>query len=388
MDRFFLNIRANVIVAIVAVVAVFSWISLCQKYYESYWLGTIKRVQTVDFNILHHTMPITLSYLILSGRSDSIQQVLDSNYGIFGLVITDPRGENIIYKSEKIYKFKSWQNDFGIKVLQASQQLPEAEHFDWLTNPPPDHAQWENASPRVACDREVAAPPKGEIIGRLYYLRQPPPPFWTDVAGAFQGNWLELTGSKRGYVLQTLNVLSFSLLIVLLILWRKQALEGQKRELALLTKELAIKRRALDTLTGDLDTQRKRKEWLEHEAERAYKRALRLKQSLEKLKDAFFVGDGPASAQSMGVGEVNVRAPGSPPSAVIEEIEGLLPDLTNNAKILKSQADVLQTYCTQLEIRQTEMQQILERTKAARASSQAPAAPHLLSPFTADKPAP
>jgi hypothetical protein len=390
MDRFFLSLKANVLIAIVAVLAAFSWVSLCQKYYESYWLGTIRRVQTVDFNILHHTMPITLSYLILSGRSEAIQQVLDSNYGIFGIVITDPRGANVVYKSEKIYKFKSWQNDLGMKVLAASQQGLDAEHFDWLTDPPPDHAQYENATPRTPADRQVAPPPKGQIIGRVYYLRQPPPPFWSDVAGAFSGNWLEMTGSKRGYVLQTLNVLSFSLLIVLVILWRKQVLEGQEHDLAQLEKELAIKRRALETLTNDLSSQRQRKQWLEQEADRAYKHAVRLKQSLEKLKDAFFFVD-PHLGESQAVskiGELKVRAPGSPPSAVIEEIEELLPDLTNNAKILKSQAEVLQTYCTQLEKRQTEMQQILERTKTTRSSSQAPAAAHVLSPFVSDKTSP
>ena len=164
-------------------------------------------------------------------------------------------------------------------------------------------------------------------------------------------------------------MVSFSLLIVLVLLWRKQIIEGKEHELVVLEKELGIKRRAFDTLTSDLNTQRKRKELLENEAERAYQRAMRLKDSLEKLKEAFFFVDSSegtiAQAKLKQLGQVAVRPPGQPAAAVIEEIENLLPDLTNNAKILRSQAEVLQSYCSQLESRQAEMQQILERTKAA-----------------------
>ncbi|HEY9789865.1 MAG TPA: hypothetical protein V6D22_05685 [Candidatus Obscuribacterales bacterium] len=393
MEKLFLSLNTKALIAIVALIASVSWLSLCQKYYDSYWNGTIHRVQTVDFNILHHTMPVTLSYLILSGRADSIQETLDSNYGIFGMIITDPKGENIVYKSEKVYKAKSWQKELSIKTVKESQAGGDVEHFDWLTNPPPDHAQYANESPRVSPDKQVAAAPQGQVIGRVYYIRQPPPPFSTDLAGAFMGNWFEMSGSKRGYVLQTLNVISFSLLIVLVVLWRKQVIAGKEHELHLLEKELAIKRRNLDTLTSDLNGQRKRKEWLEQESQRAYNRALRLKESLQKLKEAFFFVEGkPGAAAAAQLNQldnsISVRPPQSPPSAVIEEIESLLPDLTNNAKILRSQAEVLQSYCTQLEMRQTEMQQILEHKTPGRTAGVAPAGPHLRAPFNSEQPAP
>jgi hypothetical protein len=391
MEKLFLTLGNKAIVAIVAVVACFSWVSLCEKHYDSYWNGTIRRVQTVDFNILHHTLPITLSYLVLTGRADSVQKVLDSNYGIFGLVITDPKGENIVYKSEKVYKAKSWQKELSIETVKESQATRDSEHFDWLTNPPPDHAQFANASPRVAADAEVASKPQGQVIGRVYYVRQPPPPFFEDVLGAFSSNWWELSGSKRGYILQTLNVLSFSLLVVLVILWRKQVLERKEHELQSLEKELSLKRRSLDSLTADLTAQRRRKEWLEHESERAYKRALRLKQSLQKLKEAFFfVESAPqnmAAPNNLPPGVISVRPPHDPPSSVIEEIEDLLPDLTNNAKILRSQAEVLQSYCSQLEMKQVEMQQILDH-KQAPGRGTAPVGPHLRSQFTSEQSAP
>ena len=391
MDKFFLSLNKRTIVAGVLLIAFSVWLALCMKWYESYWEGTIRRVQTVDFNMLHHTLPTTLSYLVLTGQDDAIQKVLDSNFGIFGIIITDPKGENIVYKTEKVYHKKTWQNLLSVNFLKDSQKDKEAEHFDLLTDPPPLWAQYANSSPRQAADTQVLPTAKSRVIGRIYYVRQPPPPFVEDVAGSLWGNWFELSGSKRGYALHTLNVLAFALVVILILLWRKQVLETKEEELAVLERELTIKRRALDNLNADLGSQRKRKEWLESEAERAYQRALRLKESVEKLKEAFFFVDmSPGQrAASQKDGPISVRPPLHPPSAVIEEIESLLPDLTNNAKILRSQAEVLQSYCAQLESRQSEMQQIIERGRAAaRNQSQAQAGAHFRNHLTPEQSAP
>jgi hypothetical protein len=391
MDKFFLSLNKRTIVAGVLLIALSVWLALCLKWYESYWEGTIRRVQTVDFNMLHHTLPTTLSYLVLTGQDDAIQKVLDSNFGIFGIIITDPKGENIVYKTEKVYHKKTWQNLLSVDFLKQSQKDKEAEHFDLLTDPPPLWAQYANSSPRQAADTQVLPLPKSRVIGRIYYVRQPPPPFVEDVAGSLWGNWFELSGSKRGYALHTLNVIAFALVVILILLWRKQVLETKEEELTVLERELTIKRRALDNLNADLGSQRKRKEWLESEAERAYQRALRLKESVEKLKEAFFFVDmSPGQrAASQKEGPISVRPPLHPPSAVIEEIESLLPDLTNNAKILRSQAEVLQSYCAQLESRQSEMQQIIERGRAAaRNQAQAQAGAHFRNHLTPEQSAP
>src|SRR5262245_43209972 len=103
--------------------------------WRSYWLGTIHRVQTVDFNLLHHTLPPTLSMLIIQGRDDEIQKVLDSSYGIFGLVVTDPAGQTILYKTEKSYHKKTWQLTLDPDTL--SDLSSKDEPFDLLTDPPP-----------------------------------------------------------------------------------------------------------------------------------------------------------------------------------------------------------------------------------------------------------
>lgn len=381
LDQLLLALRKRIFIPAVCLVAFILWAVLCSKHYDSYWYGTIRRVQTVDFNMLHHTLPATLSYLVLTGQDEAIQSVLDSTYGLFGIVVTDPKGENIIYKTDKSYKDRmTWQPKLNVRFLHDTQREKYVEHFDVLTDPPPTHVQWANTSPREASDKQVAPQPQGRVIGRVYYVREPPPEFWQDVMGALRGNWFEMTGSKRGYVLQTLNVVAGTLVIILVMMLRRQALANKEKELVTLERELTAKRRSLEQLTTDLAAQRRRKEWLEQEADRAYQRALRLKESLEKLKEAFFFVD---AAPSGGKDNpISVRPPLHPPSALIAEIETLLPELTNNAKILRSQAEVLQSYCSQLESRQTEMQRILERggagsRGAAGQPNPAQFAPHL-----------
>jgi len=67
--------------------------------------------------MLHHTLPKTLSQLIIAGRSDLIQDVLDSTYGLFGIVVTDPSGQSLLYQTSKIYHRGSWQDKLSPDAL-------------------------------------------------------------------------------------------------------------------------------------------------------------------------------------------------------------------------------------------------------------------------------
>jgi hypothetical protein len=62
-----------------------------------------------------------------------------------------------------------------------------------------------------------------------------------------------------------------------------------------------------------------------------------------------------------------------PPSALLEEIELLIPALNDNAVTLKSQASLLNDYCSTLEQRQSEMKRIVDQAyvRATRSSAQA-----------------
>jgi hypothetical protein len=58
MDKLLLSLRNRILVPVVCLAGILCWLALCSIHYQSYWLGTIAKVQTTDFNLLHHTLPI------------------------------------------------------------------------------------------------------------------------------------------------------------------------------------------------------------------------------------------------------------------------------------------------------------------------------------------
>ncbi len=353
MDQLILSIKKRVLLPIVLAAALSIWFFLCKAHYESYWDGTIFRVQTVDFNILHHTLPTTLSVLIAAGRDDLIQRVLDSNYGIFGLVITDPEGRSILYRTGKVYHKATWQ-----KVVGPDYLAKATEPYDLLTDPPPTEPVFEHNGPRAGIATQVGKLPSSRVLGRVYYVRQVPPTFAEDLTSFLGTGWWELSGAKRGYLLISLVTLGFGLALVYSILFRQRGLEIKQQELEHLQTELEIRRKALDHLTAELLAQRARKEWLENEADQTYRRALKLKESLEKLRASLSIADSDASRQVQP--GMKIRQPLHPPSTLLEEVEALIPDLTADAQNLKGQAEQLHDYCHQLESSQAEMKRILD----------------------------
>ena len=130
MDQLFLSLQKRFLVPIVIVGSLLAWLILCHANYKSYWYGTIYRVQTTDFNILHHSLPPTLSRMILEGKSELVQKTLDSTYGLFGLVITDPEGQTVLWQTNKVYHRESWHKKINPEYLNNLK-----EPFDLLTAP-------------------------------------------------------------------------------------------------------------------------------------------------------------------------------------------------------------------------------------------------------------
>jgi hypothetical protein len=379
MDKILLSVKKRFLVPLVLICGLGLWLVLCHEYYKSYWLGTIYKVQTTDFNMLHHSLPATLSQLIIAERDDLVQQCLDSNYGLFGLVVTDSADDSVIYKTTKVWRRESWQGHIAQEDLARIKKM---EHYDLLTDPPPLGAGWEHSSPKAekAVAVKGAINPKGRVLGHLYYVRSDPPPFFEDIIGLFSTSLFEMSGAKRGYLYITLTTMGFSAIVILMIWLRQRGLEMKQGELEYLQRELDIRKKALENLAAELTTQKARKAWLEKEADSSYKRALTLKQSLEKLKEALNLATANAGAGigagssagnnftpgSNGLGFENeglfrVRSQANPPSALLEEIEELIPALTDNAVTLKSQAGLLNDYCSVLEQRQAEMKSIVDQ---------------------------
>lgn len=387
MDKILLSLRNRILLPAVCMAGVVIWLTLCSVHYQSYWQGTIARVQTTDFNLLHHTLPATLSAMIQEGRDDLIQKTLDSSYGLFGLVVTDPSGENVLYRTDKIYHRQSWQKDATAEGLAHGE-----EPFDLITDPPQLEPLYSHASPREEKAKATGAKVRGKILGRIYYLRSPPPPFAEDIGNFLVTGVAEMSGAKRGYFYISMASVGFSLVILLLIYLRRRGLELKQKEVEHVRRELDIRKKALEHLSNELATQKARKVWLEREADQAYRRAVGLKQNLERLRDAlagsmstsgnFAVPPNSKEAANMAnasgqqvISHVRIRPVASPPSSILEEIEILIPDLSDNATALRSQANILHDYCNSLEERQVEMKRIVEGA-FNRAPSPAPTPIH------------
>jgi hypothetical protein len=201
------------------------------------------------------------------------------------------------------------------------------------------------------------------VIGRLYYVRGIPPGFFEDLLASVCSNWVEMRGSSRGYILLSLVMVGFASSFIVMVLWRQRVLQLRESEINSKEGELTLRRKALDHLNADIASQRKRKEWLEQESELAYQRALRIREALLKLKEDFFVPENETQDKNNldedEEEDIIVRPPLHKASSLIGEVESLLPELTHNARVLRSQAEVWQTYCAQLEARQAELQRLL-----------------------------
>ncbi|MEG4458011.1 type II toxin-antitoxin system HicA family toxin [Microcoleus sp. N9_A1] len=163
--------------------------------YKNYWHGTIFAVQTVDFNMLSHTLPVKLSYTLLQGNIEELQRTLDSNYGLFGLIVTDCKmaaqnclSEQILYQSKSSQK---WTKEISLATLSNHP-------YDLLQSPPPLQAERQYAKPRDSKPIFTGRVNSGEIIGRVYYVRGVPPTFIED-----SNNWIKdpfkVTGSRTLY---------------------------------------------------------------------------------------------------------------------------------------------------------------------------------------------
>ena len=174
------------------------------EHYNNYWHGTIFRVQTVDFNMLSHTLPVKLSYTLLQGNIGELQRTLDSNYGLFGLIVTDCKmatkdclSEQIIYQSKSSHK---WTKEISLATLSNHP-------YDLLQNPPPLQTERQYAKPDDSKPIPTGKVNSGEIIGRVYYVRGVPPTFIEDY-----NNWIKNPFKRTGS--RTLYTSTFALFFV------------------------------------------------------------------------------------------------------------------------------------------------------------------------------
>ncbi|PZO45769.1 MAG: hypothetical protein DCF15_21260 [Phormidesmis priestleyi] len=171
-------------------------------HHKSYWNGTIERVQTVDFNMLSHMLPTKLSQALIAGDTQEIQRTLDSNYGLFGLVVTDCTSsqsdcsQNVQYMSDSKLPWRKLLSD---DTLSTSA-------YDVLRDPPPMYPTGSYADSRDPIRNSTGLVNTGRIIGRVYYVRGVPPSFFAAYSkwiSAWPASFGSDSGTNRYYSLTT-----------------------------------------------------------------------------------------------------------------------------------------------------------------------------------------
>jgi|GEM_PF-6610523 len=165
--------------------------------YYNYWKVTIYRTQTVDFNMLATLLPSKVSTHLLKNDTKGLQEVLDTNYGLFGIIITNCKSasvdcpeQQIIYgskiKIEQISNTKQrlvpqgkyahvWTQKFNGK--DTSAHLLKEYNYIILRNPSSSKPDWKFESPRDSQIVLSQQPNVNLITGRIYFVRGNPPSF-------------------------------------------------------------------------------------------------------------------------------------------------------------------------------------------------------------------
>lgn len=172
------------------------------SHHKSYWHGTIERVQTVDLNMLSHMLPTKLSQALIEKDEQEIQRTLDSNYGLFGLVVTNCTtsqpdcDQTIQHVSNSQY---AWRSLLSNDTIAAST-------YDVLRDPPPLYTIGSYADSRDPVRDPTGLTNFGSIIGRVYYVRGVPPSFLSTYSRwikAWPASFVSDSSTNRYYALTT-----------------------------------------------------------------------------------------------------------------------------------------------------------------------------------------
>ncbi|MDJ0900382.1 MAG: hypothetical protein QNJ55_16380 [Xenococcus sp. MO_188.B8] len=168
-------IRFSCTLAIAIILASYA----CYRSYQSYWNQTIRKVQTIDFNILAHTLPTKLSYVLINNDLEELQRTLNSNYGYFGLVVTNCLSVEKLCPHQKIIHSTDSQDEWKkrLNVESLTENIP----YSILRNPPPLLTEFQYNSSRDENPNTIGNVNQGQVIGRVYYIRGIPPQFSEDI---------------------------------------------------------------------------------------------------------------------------------------------------------------------------------------------------------------
>lgn len=222
--------------------------------------ATIYRVQTVDFNILHHTLPPLISYLVEASDIPGIQRLLKVNYGLFTIVVTDPSGTKIIASNRDVdvNKLKD-VGDYYDRVL-FPPDISSAQ-FSYLAPYSKEYVKNDSISQPLSSERRHVA--------NVYYLRTQSFTFWEDFYYYLNpGYFLEPNHSKTAPLIALVSIVIGLLIYVWLNMRTKYyrvAAENLSNQIKLNERELQDKNAQLQRMKDGLGNNAEQQASLNHE---------------------------------------------------------------------------------------------------------------------------
>ncbi len=189
------------------------------REYQRFWQQSIQQQQTTIHNTLGNMLPTALSVAIDRQDRGAVRALLDGNYGLYSLVLTNSEGEQILETSR----------DLREQAASEIWPLLLSSPFDAVYDPPALPGQ-------ASLPPDFVGPPPsdrlpGLAIARIYYLSAATPNFWQEL-----GQWWRYPDKMQGRFQTYTTTLTFWLIGGLTL---GIALELLRQKRQALRKELA-----------------------------------------------------------------------------------------------------------------------------------------------------
>ncbi|GEM_PF-1813960 len=201
------------------------WVATYLNYdtYKDFYGKKLFRLHTSDLKSLADQMTIKLNFFLSQGNSSAVQDVLDASFGLFGFVITDCASTQRSCPEQK--------------VLHVSG--PESA---WMRTPTADDLNGGSftllqRSLPVGNEPVLPGAPPGQIIGRLYVIKNIPSGFFSDYL-IWLRHPLSDSGARRFYLRTNMAFTAGAMIIWTVAEFYFMVRRRQKRILARRQEEL------------------------------------------------------------------------------------------------------------------------------------------------------
>jgi hypothetical protein len=168
--------------------------------YKDFYGKKLFKLHTLDLKTIADQMTIKLNFFLSQGNREGLQDVLDASFGLFGFVVTDCKTTQMICPEQRI-------------LFASDKNLPWL-HFPRVSLLPKGSFTVLRRLQKASDDGRIVPSENrpGDIIGRLYVIRNMPDSFTDDY-----GHWIQSPlsdiGARPFYLRTTLAFLAGTFLI-------------------------------------------------------------------------------------------------------------------------------------------------------------------------------